>query len=218
MLLTASILCAQDDALEAELEALRIPPQQMPTLIDEERLYAIQSRHNDLEKTHEFMLGSSNQVFGNSHLSSSRIQAGYFYHFNPKWALRANASKVFNKLNSAGKLLLERQELIPDKDYGRTTIDAQASYNLFYGKFRWSMDRTFYFDQYVSLGAGTAVLRSGAKPMLTGDVGFAFWANRNIGIRFGLRNELYEERRVRGTVTNHNVLAHLNIGYLFGQD
>ena len=51
-----NLLFAQDD-LEEKLESLRIPSWQMPDIISEEKIYSVQTRHNDLQKKHEFILG-----------------------------------------------------------------------------------------------------------------------------------------------------------------
>lgn len=209
---------AQDGGLADALEELNLPPWRMPAVAREERLYAVQSRHNDLAGRHEATVGGSVQMFGGGHLSSRRLHAGYLRHLDARWALRANAAKVFNSLNSSGRLLLARRGLVPDKDYGRTALDIQASYNAIYGKFRLTMDRTFYFDGYGALGAGVIDLRSGAAPMLTGEAGLVLWLGRATGLRLGIRDEFHRERTGRGRRARHNVMAVLSAGRLFGQD
>ena len=217
LILLSGGLAAQNK-LEEQLEALNIPSNQLPDVVSREKIYAIQTRHNDLNKKHEWFIGGGNQILGSGHLSHRRFGMNYSYNFNPKWALRINAAKAFNDLNDSGKLLLERQELLPDKDFSKQVFDVQTSYNAFYGKFRLSMDRTFYFDQYVSLGAGVVDLHSGRVPMLTGDIGLTLWMRKNLPIRLGLRSELYREKRVTGEASNYNVIAHIDIGHLFGQN
>ncbi len=217
LILLSKVLFAQSN-LEEQLEALKMPSNRLPDVVSREKIYAIQVRHNDLNKKHELVVGGGNQILGGGHLSQRRFGMGYFYHVNPRWALSVNATKAFNELNDEGELLLEKQELVPDKDFSKQAFDVQASYNAFYGKFRFSMDRTFYFDQYISLGIGIVDLYSRTAPMLTGDIGLNLWVHKSMSMRFGLRNELYREQRVTGETSNHNLIAHISMGYLFGQN
>ena len=203
--------------LDSQLESLHMSWDRLPNIISREKIYAIQNRHNNLEKKHEIVIGAGNQLLGNGLLSQRKLGINYSYYLNMNWAVKVGGTRSFNQLNDNGEILFHRQEILPDKDFSRHSFDVQAVYNAFYGKFRLSMERVFYFDQYFSLGLGSVNLYSGTTPMMMGDVGLSVWVSKNILIRMGLRNEWYREKRVTRTATNYNFIAHTGLGYLFGQ-
>ena len=126
-----------------------------------------------------------------------------------------NVNKVFNEFSSSGDTLLKRDDILPDKDFLKFQADAAMEFNLFYGKFRFSMDQVFYFDQYVAFGLGMAELRRGSTPLITTDIGFVFWMGSNGSLRLGLKNDVYEEQHLDGSSSlNHNMITHLSVGYL----
>jgi hypothetical protein len=87
---------------------------------------------------------------------------------------------------------------------------------VFYGKFRVSMDQVFYFDQYVALGAGSVGLNTGRQTAAVGDVGFVLWLGRKGSIRFGVKDYFYNEQRRLSSSRVHDLVGHIDAGFLFG--
>ena len=206
---------AEDD-LMSQIKSLVLPSNQAPGMVSKEKLYSVQNRYSDLSNRHEVFVGAGTQVLGEGHIDSRRVGIGYQYHFNNTWAVEVTGSKVFNEFNSSGEILLEKTNLVPDKDYLKYRFDAAAVFNTFYGKFRFGMERVFYFDQYISLGAGMMGLESGTTPAVVADIGLSFWLEKNYSVRFGFKNEFYNEQRLTGEELNHNLVTHLEVGYVFG--
>lgn len=202
--------------LEEKLDSLNLPVNEGPASIAKEKLYSVQRRLSPLTNRHEvtFDMGTNLNVDG--HLRSQQLGGAYHYHFNDKWSIGFGGYKVFNELTEPGRNLLERDFIAPNKDFAKHQFEAFASYNLFYGKFRIGADNIYYFDQYITLAGGSIGLSSGSSPLFAPEVGIALWLGKNASVRAGVRNEFYEEVTVIGTEINHNVLAYLKIGYLFG--
>ncbi|MCY4523280.1 MAG: outer membrane beta-barrel domain-containing protein [Halobacteriovoraceae bacterium] len=203
--------------LEMRLEALNMPDNKPPKIVNTDKLYSFHNRYSPLSDRHEVsvLLGRNLNIDG--FLNSNQLGASYRYHFTDRWGLVVNANKVFNEFSSSGDTLLSRDDILPDKDFLKFQADVAAEYNLFYGKFRFSMDQVFYFDQYVALGVGMAELSRGATWLATADVGLAFWMGTRGSFRLGIKNDFYEEQHLNGTTSfNHNLVAYLSAGYLIG--
>lgn len=203
-------------SLEDQLRILQLPENQAPSNVTAEKLYAVQTRYSPLASRGELGLGVARNLTVDSFLSSGEISGKYRFHFNDRWSLGISGSYTFNSLSGAGQRLLELNQLLPDVSYVKGRSDLTAGFNVFYGKFRLSLDQVFYFDQYVELGAGRVWLDRGDSTAAVVDAGFAFWAGRSASVRFGLRNYLFQEqRRLSSGLTDH-LLAHLDIGMMLG--
>ena len=141
----------QKKSLEEQLEELNLPANQAPGAVSKDKLYSVQMRYVPLIGAHEVSLSGGKDFNTDGHLSTNQACLHYRYHFNDKWSLVGNYVKVFNELNSSGKILLEEQKLVADSDYLMSQADIGAEYNMFYGKFRLGPHSVFYFDQYCSL-------------------------------------------------------------------
>ena len=203
-------------ALEEKLEALNMPGNRPPQAVNTDKLYSFQTRYSPLGNRHELALDLGKNLTINGLLRSHQVGGTYRYHFSDKWAVLLTGSKVFNELSPSGELLLSRDDILPDKDYMRYQAGAAVEYNLFYGKFRLSMDQVFYFDQYWSLGAGAVGLRSGTTNVVNLDGGLAFWLGKRGSVRLGLKNDFYQEQTLSGKDFNHNLVAYFSVGYFFG--
>ena len=207
----------QMNALEEKLEALNIPGNQLPNVVNTDKLYSLHNRYAPLSSRHEISVAMGKNLTIDGFFSSNQVGLIHHYHFNDRFSSVLNINKVFNDLNSSGEILMSRDRIVPDKDYIIHQVDLGLEYNLFYGKFRLGRDRVFYFDQYVSLGAGLVELKSGSTFTATANVGLAFWAGRSTSVRFGLKNDFYEEENLQGSQSfNHNLVTYLSVGHLFG--
>lgn len=203
-------------SLEDELQSLSVPSNQAPSAVSSEQLYAVQSRLSPLGKRSEVTLSGAKNLTADSFLVSQEIDLGYRFYFSDRWFVGVSGSYVSNSLSGSGQRLLEESKRLPDVAYTKYRADLMAGYNLFYGKFRLTMDQVFYFDQYVALGPGVVVQDLGTHPAAVADIGFVFWFGRNFSFRFGVKDYLFqEERRLSQGIAN-NVMSHLDIGYVFG--
>jgi len=207
---------ASETSLEDQLEALTLPSNQSPVSVSQESLYAIQTRYVPLKKKSELSVGLARNFTGNGLVNSNQFNLGYRFHLSNDWSISANGSYVFNSLSASGQVLLSNFKVLPDTPYVKYRTDLMANYNVFYGKFRLSMDQVLYFDQYVSLGAGNMFLNYGNELAAVADVGFVFWIGKSGTIRIGVKDYLYSETRIQDRATANHVLAHLDIGFLLG--
>ncbi len=219
-LLTAWTVSANEgvpqEGLDAQLEALRMPANQAPLGVNQDKLFSIQDRYTPLKNRHEFSLSGANNFTPDSLIVSRQMALTYRYHLTHRWGLALQGAKSFNALSDAGSSLLKRESLLPKVDYLKASADLSAEYHVFYGKFRLSSDQVLYFDQYFALGGGVASLESGTHLAGVADVGLAFWLGQTMTFRFGFRNHLYSEVRASGSALSYNLLGHIDIGVLLG--
>jgi len=203
-------------SLEDELRSLSLPSNQAPSGVSSEQLYAVQTRLAPLENRSEITITGAKNFTVDSFLVSQQVDAGYRYYLSSRWFVGASGSYVFNSLSGSGERLMNENKRLPDVAYTKYRADILAGYNLFYGKFRLTLDQVFYFDQYVAVGPGVVVQDLGTHPALVADVGFVFWFGRNFSFRVGAKDYLFhEDRRLSNGLAN-NVLGHVDFGYVFG--
>lgn len=205
---------ASAPTLESQLGELALPSNRAPAAVSTERMYSVQNRLTPLARRSEFTLGGAKNFTPDDFLVSSEVRLGYNFHLSDRWSVGLSGSYVFNALSSAGERLLAYENLLPDSAFVRHRADALVTYNLFYGKFRLTMDEVFYFDQYLSLGAGYVDLNTGSSIAAVGDIGLALWLGRGTSVRLGVKDYFYRERLALSTPMVHNVLAHLDVGVL----
>jgi len=205
-----------DDSLESQLEALSLPENQSPVPVSQEKLYSVQSRYAPLKGRHEIEFGYAKNLTPPSYISSDQVDFTYRYHLSDRWDLSVGGSYVFNALTDAGQNLANIEGMVPDAAYVKYRADFLATYNLFYGKFRVSMDKVFYFDQYLSLGPGYVVTDLGHSAAAVGDLGLALWLGKTGSIRFGLRDYYFHEVRHLSASNVQDVVFHVDLGLLLG--
>ncbi|MBY0370736.1 outer membrane beta-barrel domain-containing protein [bacterium] len=228
-LLAFSILCialqlqaaetptqAAAPSLEDQLSALQTPGNQAPAGVTGEQLYAVQNRYVPLRFRHEFALGGGNNFTPDSFLISTSIDASYRFYLSDRWFVGLSGNYVFNDLTVSGKDADSILARVPDVTVVKYRGDLQLGYNLFYGKFRLSMDQVFYFDQYIALGPGIAVMDKGRSLAAVADVGLALWFGRNFDLRVGFKDYFFNELRSKTPGWGHNILGYVQAGYLFG--
>ncbi len=207
---------AEDETLESRLNELELPSNVAPSGVTQEKLYSVQSRYSSLKKRSEVTIGYAKNFTGSSFLDMTQVEGAYRFHFNDRWNAALSGAYGFNSLTSGGKRLLAEDGILPDAPFVKSRFDALVGYNLFYGKFRLSMDKVLYFDQYVAFGPGYITTQYASSPAAVLDVGFVFWMGRNFSFRFGVKNDFFKEESLRETKTAHHALGHLSVGYAFG--
>lgn len=205
------------ESLENQLEALSLPENQSPVPVSSEKLYSVQSRYAPLTGRHEVSFGFGKNMTPPSYLSSNQLELEYRYHLSDRWSLSAGGSYVFSSLTDAGERLRDIEGLVPDAAYVKQRMNLLATYNLFYGKFRLSMDKVFYFDQYLSLGPGFVVADTGRSGAAVGDIGLALWLGKTGSLRFGLKDYYFHETRRLSSSMAHDLIFHFDLGILLGQ-
>ncbi len=205
------------DTMEAKLDALNIPDNQISPVISQDKVFVLNTRYSSLTNRHEATLAGANNFNNESHLTTQNASLAYRYHINPKWSLGLRHSEYYNKLTPAGQKLLKDEKIAPDSDFSKNSNEVFTNFNLFYGKMRMTQKTVMYFDQYLGLGAGKINLARGSENMVTADIGVAFWMGSNMSSRFGMRNEFYKQTTLSGQKNVHNVNGYLEIGYLFGE-
>lgn len=205
-------------SLEDALNRLSMPENQAPGAISEEKLYAVQTRYSPLTFRSELSLGGARNFTGDRMLETQQLDLAYRFHLSNRWSLGISGSYVFNTFSDTADRLMKAEGILPDIAYAKYRGDLTVTHHLFYGKFRASMDRVFYFDQYVSLGGGVVGLNTGRVGAAVADLGFAFWIGRNASLRVGLKDYYYLEQRAKSSGWSHNLLGHFDVGYVFGGD
>jgi len=212
--LMGGLALAAPDSLETDLNSLALPANAAPVAVSSERLYSVQDRYSQLTNRSEISLGGSNNFTADAYVQSQEIDLSYRYYISNRWFLGASGAYVFNSLSSAGTRLVAEQHILPDMAYVKYRGDLMGGFNIFYGKFRATMDEVFYFDQYVALGPGVVNLDTGTAPAGVADVGFSFWFGRKISARLGVKDYIFNEQRTLTKGVVNNFLGHLDVGIL----
>lgn len=207
----------EERALDKKLDDLLIPDDKVTPVLSQDKFYVVNTRYSSLINRHEFTLQGAHNFTADSHLDVKQAALSYRYHLNSKWSFGLRYNRYTNELTSAGQKLLDDKQIVPDQDFAYNSQEIFATYNTIYGKLRWSADTVVYFDQYISLGAGQIELASGKTNHGMLDLGLAFWLGQNASMRFGLKNEFYNQQQLSGERFMHNAMGYLEIGYLFGE-
>lgn len=207
---------AASGSLENELNSLAVPSNQIPPMVASEKMYAVQNRYAPLTYRSEVTLGGSKNFTPDGMMISQQLDLAYRFYLSDRWFVGTSGSYVFNSLSNAGQRLMQQEHLLPDIAYAKYRADLLGGFNIFYGKFRFNMDKAYYFDQYVALGPGVVMLDTGTAPAAVADVGFSFWFGRTASVRLGLKDYFFQERRRLSKGMVHNLLGHLDVGVLFG--
>lgn len=220
-LLFAFILSAsaysKPESLENKLDDLRIPDDQVSSVISEDKLFVVNRRYSSLVNRHEFTISGGNNFTPDSHLSTRQLSGSYRYHLNSTWSFGIRYQKIYNELSGAGEKLFEDKRIVPDSDFARSSYEGFVNFHTFYGKMRINSSNVIYFDQYISLGAGQIELTAENENLYTTDAGFAFWLGKHMSTRIGLRNEFYSQNQITGRRSIHNAVGYFEVGYLFGE-
>jgi outer membrane beta-barrel protein len=202
--------------LEKKLQSLELPNNQTPEFVNSEKVYMMKDRLKDLTFTHEISMSGGRDFSSNGNLNTNMLGAAYRFHFNNLWAVKIAYGRVYNELNSTGRNLFERNELIRDSDYVKNFYDLGVEVNMFYGKFRLSEDRSQYFDNYLTVGARQFETRNGGRKGPYADIGLAFWFGPIMSLRVGIDNSIYKAQTEFQTRNEYVLTGHLDIGFVLG--
>jgi outer membrane beta-barrel protein len=207
---------AEEANLEDQLNALNVPANEAPASVTDEKLYSVQSRYAPLYLKSELSIGAARNFTADSFVDSNQLNAGYRFHISDRWSVGVSGSYVFNSYSPAGDRLLSMQGLLPDAAYVKYRGDLTVGFNLFYGKFRLTMDRVFYFDQYWTLGPALIEMDTGRAYGATADAGLVLWLGRRGNIRIGIKDYLYRQQRVTSSSVANDLTGHIDLGLLLG--
>lgn len=216
LLLTSGISAQAETDLNSQLEELKLPTSAAPAGVNSEKLYSVQNRFMKLDRKWEFNLGGSKNFGGSGFLQMTQINGSVGYHLNDRWSITASGSYGFNDFTEAAGMLILKEGILPDVAIVKWRSDLLLGYNVFYGKFRLSLDQVFYFDQYVAVGPGLVNTQFGTAPSAVADVGIALWFGKNWSTRFGVKNQIFKEQTVSTNNLAAHVLGHIEMGYLIG--
>jgi len=215
---TSSVFAAPAANLNDQMNDLKLPENLAPQGVTKEKLYAAQSRYEELSHRFELDVGGSKNFTGDSFLSMSQLDMSLRYFINDRMYVSASGSYGFNSFTDSAQQLINVQGIVPDAAIVKWRTDALFGYNLFYGKFRVSMDQVFYFDQYVAIGPGLITTQFDTSPSAVADIGFALWFGNNFSARFGAKNDVFSEKKLTDTAVVDHLLGYLSIGYVFGKE
>lgn len=207
---------AQPASLEDQLQGLSLPDNQSPAAVSTEKLYSVQTRHNPLASRSEFSLGAGKNLGSDGFLDSSQVSLTYRYHLNDRWFIQAGAAMVSNSMSGSARAFYDRDRILPDAAYVKQRADLVLGRNLFYGKFRVSAEKVLYFDQYISVGPGYAILNTGSTPAAVADIGFVFWLGQQASLRIGAQDYYFKEKRQLKTGMTNQIIGHIDLGILLG--
>lgn len=226
ILIAFTLVCSQsaraaeeEDSLSSALESLNSPANQAPGVVTE-KMYTVQDRYTPLKNRVETSALFGQKLNDTGFIQSREVGVGIRYHISSKWSLGLHGSYTFNQFTGTADRLYKAEGLIPDVPYVKYRGDLSARYNLFYGKFRVSMDKVLYFDHYVSAGPAVVAvtgLSNQTQNQFGGavDTGLAFWMGQNWTANFGLKDYIYPEGKGGGL--SNQLLVYLEFGYLFGK-
>ncbi len=203
-----------EESLEQKMQTLNLNDR-APVVVTQEKFYSIQPRLAPLKKKSEFSVGGASNLTSDGFINSRQLEVAYRYHFNDRWGVGLARGFVSNELSSAATRLKDSQGVLPMVPYTIARTDLTAEVNLFYGKFRLSSERVFYFDQYFALGVGYVEMNNASVNALVADVGLAAWIGQSMSARLGLKDYTHDELYPSGPTRTNNVHAHLDLGILF---
>jgi outer membrane beta-barrel protein len=218
LLFWVAVPAMAESDLNAQLDELKLPGNMAPAVVTREKLYSVQNRFATLAKRTEFNLGVAQNFTSNGFIQMRQINGAIGYHITDRWSVMASGSYGFNDFTKSANLLMMNEGIVPDVAIVKWRADLLAHFNLFYGKFRASMDQVLYFDQYVSAGPGMVNTQYGTVPAAVADVGFALWMGKNWSTRFGVKSDFFREKtQLSNDIVGH-MLGHIEVGYLIGGD
>lgn len=197
--------------LDREMKALDLPDH-APAAMTHEKLYSVQQRYLPLENVNEISLGGGQNLSGNSFLDTWQTELSLRHHFNDRWSAGLAAAWVQNRFTDSARRLEATDGILPEVPFARERYDLTAEANLFYGKFRLTSERVFYFDQYVAFGPGLEHMNESWVGALTGDIGLAIWLGHWGSLRMGLKDYYYNETYRDETQARNNLTWHLDLG------
>jgi len=202
------------DDLEKELQGLSLPENQLPVTASEEKLYSVQTRYSSLDTRFELSAGGAHNFVENPYLDSNQVNGALRFHIAERFNLGVSGAYVFNQLSPSGKRLYREERILADFAFTKYRADFTLGSNLFYGKFRLSLDEVFYFDLYADVGVAAVWQNTGRRISPLADVGFAFWLGKWGVARLGVKNLVFKEKRQKSESLTYHGLAHLDIGVL----
>ena len=208
---------AAQPSLSDEIKTVKLPDAaQSPK---SEELYSVQTRLYPLTYGLTLAGGAAKNFNTNGLVNSNEAFGNARFYFSDRIFTSLYGSQVSNKLTGAGERLKDDIEVFPDVTYVKRRMDATIGANLFYGKFRLTMDNTFYFDHYIALGAGLVDSTNGSEDTRSrggvGETGFAFWFGR-VNFNLGVKDYYFEEQRRLSSGRVHHVIGFSSIGLLLG--
>ena len=203
--------------LADQLDSLELPNNTVGSFVAKEKLYAVQDRHITLDNRFELSLGGLHRVTDTGHISQREMSIGGRYYLNSKWSFGSDFFYAFNSLSDSSNNLYQQQKILPKVPFVKSRMELTARYLLLYGKFRFNMDKVFYFDHFFSLGPTLVNLDTGRSVGLVADTGLAFWGGRNWNILVGIKNLAFSRIELDGSKKFTNQLqVYLSGGFLFG--
>lgn len=204
--------------LSEEIKHVQLPTTATATPATE-NLYAVQDRLYPL-KYGALLSGGMGRNFNTNGLVSSNETFGNLrFYLSDRIFTSFYGSQVNNRLSGPAERLKDDEEVFPDVVFVRRRGDAMLGANLFYGKFRLTMDQTFYFDHYIAVGAGVIDQTNGIEDIrargAVAETGFAFWFGR-VNFNLGVKDYNFEEQRRLSNGRVHHVIGFSSIGLLLG--
>lgn len=211
-------------SLENQLDELKLPSNTAPAMVSQEKLYSVQDRYSNLKNRFEVTLGGGQNFTGSSFLRMRQAELALRYHFTNRLNLAVSGAYGSNEFTSGAKKLLADDNRLVDAAVVKNRADLLLGWNPFYGKFRLSMDNVLYFDQYIAIGPGIVMseypngagMGKNTATAIVADIGMAFWVGKNMSFRFGFKNSWFNEKRMTSSSSEHHLLGHLDVGYVFG--
>ena len=205
--------------LNEQLENLKLPESTLANFVSKEKLYSVQNRHVSLKKRLGISLAGMEQFSDTGFISNREVALETRYYINSKWSVGASYSYAFNELTEASNDFYILEGVLPKVSYTKSRTDITMRYLLFYGKFRLGMNKTFYFDHYISLGPSLNSLDTGNHVGIAADTGIMFWIGQNWNVLFGIKNYsfLKDNLETQESEFINQAKIYLSAGFLFGR-
>ena len=202
--------------LNEQLDKLRLPSNIIESSMAKEKLYSVQQRYTPLKKRFELSLGATKQVTNTGFVSQRELTLGGRYYLSSKWSVGAFYSYAFNSLTDSSEDLFRGEGILPKVPFVKQRAEVTARYLLFYGKFRLSMDKVFYFDHFISLGPAFMRLDTGDSAGVVSDTGLVFWFGHKWNTSFGIKNYIFKKENIKAEKYLANqTQVYFNVGLLY---
>ncbi len=195
------------------------------SLNPEAEIRVVQDRIVPRRWRHEFNVGYSNFIGGDSLVNTQSVNFDYHIHINPRWSVGAKYLKTYNGLSNEGEALVgtggelkdrlkDDEAIIPELDEPTQGYLGVLNYYPIYGKLNMFNSGIVHFDVYLTLGYGQMELQSAASETYTVGGGVGFWISNHLTSRLELRQQFYDSERFTGKQQMNMTIATFSMGYM----
>jgi len=203
--------------LGSEIRGVQLNDTSIPSSVANSKLYAVHTRLVELQNRHELTVSGARTMVGDSFINSYNFGGTYTYHVFNRWSVALGGQYYLNEYNNSGKNLSSGQGVVPKIVYLKRSIDLYGTFRPFYGKVRWSLQRSIHFDLFTDAGVSQLKLNHpGSHYAALLGAGLQFWFGKHWTAKVGARDLVFKKPPQVGKGITQDLQLHLDTGWIFG--